>query len=133
MANAKRALPEGHRTITPQLTLDNAAQAIDWYEKAPGAEEVAPEGNTVRGRWRRRRGGEPDSWPTASMPRLRSRERSLWAKAPPLAIPSAGRRNRPPELFVFRGDLLLPLDSTTSHRPCVNSSPNSHEPVSDLR
>ena len=27
--------------MTPQLTLDNAAQAIDWYKKALGAEEVA--------------------------------------------------------------------------------------------
>jgi PhnB protein len=41
MAKAKKAVPEGHHTITPQLTLDNAAQAIDWYKKALGAEEVA--------------------------------------------------------------------------------------------
>src|SRR6187397_2001308 len=41
MSKAKRAVPEGFHTITPQLTLDNAAQAIDWYKKALGAEEVA--------------------------------------------------------------------------------------------
>src|SRR5438046_134362 len=41
MAKAKSAVPEGHHTITPQLTLDNAAQAIDWYKKALGAEEVS--------------------------------------------------------------------------------------------
>jgi PhnB protein len=41
MAKAKHAVPEGHHTVTPQLTLDNAAQAIDWYKKALGAEEVA--------------------------------------------------------------------------------------------
>src|SRR6202171_5121038 len=41
MARAKHAVPEGHRTVTPQLTLDDAAQAIDWYKKALGAEEVA--------------------------------------------------------------------------------------------
>src|SRR5437773_1250975 len=41
MAKAKNAVPEGHHTVTPQLTLDNAAQAIDWYKKAFGAEEVA--------------------------------------------------------------------------------------------
>lgn len=41
MAKAKHPVPEGHHTITPQLTLDNAAQAIDWYKKALGAEEVA--------------------------------------------------------------------------------------------
>ena len=36
------ALPEGFHTVTPQLTLDNAAQAIDWYKKALGATEVSP-------------------------------------------------------------------------------------------
>ena len=41
MAKAKSAVPEGLHTITPQLTLDNAAQAIDWYKKALGAEEVS--------------------------------------------------------------------------------------------
>src|SRR5947207_14393439 len=41
MAKAKKAVPEGHHTVTPVLTLDNAAQAIDWYKKALGAEEVA--------------------------------------------------------------------------------------------
>ena len=41
MAKAKSAIPEGHHTVTPQLTLDNAVQAIEWYKKALGAEEVA--------------------------------------------------------------------------------------------
>ena len=41
MAKAKRAVPEGFHTITPQLTLDNAAQSIDWYKKALGAEEIS--------------------------------------------------------------------------------------------
>jgi uncharacterized glyoxalase superfamily protein PhnB len=41
MAKAKHAVPEGHHTVTPQLTLDNAAQAIEWYKKGLGAEEVA--------------------------------------------------------------------------------------------
>ena len=41
MAKAKSALPEGFHTVTPQLTLDNAAQAIDWYKKALGADEVS--------------------------------------------------------------------------------------------
>src|SRR4030081_4111429 len=41
MAKAKKAVPEGHHTVTPQLTLDNATQAIDWYKKALGAEEVS--------------------------------------------------------------------------------------------
>ena len=41
MAKAKKAVPDGYHTITPQLTLDNAAQAIDWYKKALGAQEVS--------------------------------------------------------------------------------------------
>lgn len=41
MAKAKSPVPPGHHTVTPQLTLDNAAQSIDWYRKALGAEEVA--------------------------------------------------------------------------------------------
>jgi PhnB protein len=40
MAKAKSAVPAGHYTVTPQLTLDNAAAAIDWYKKGLGAEEV---------------------------------------------------------------------------------------------
>ena len=44
MAKAKHAIPEGHHTVTPQLTLDHAAQAIDWYKRALGAEEVARAG-----------------------------------------------------------------------------------------
>ena len=41
MAKAKSPIPPGHHTVTPQLTLDNASQSIDWYKKALGAEEVA--------------------------------------------------------------------------------------------
>jgi PhnB protein len=41
MTKAKRAVPDGFHTVTPQLTLDNAAQAIEWYKKALGAQEVA--------------------------------------------------------------------------------------------
>ena len=41
MTKAKSAVPEGHHTVTPQLTMDDAAKAIDWYKKALGAEEVA--------------------------------------------------------------------------------------------
>jgi PhnB protein len=40
MAKAAKAVPEGYHTITPQLTLDSAAQTIDWYKRALGAEEV---------------------------------------------------------------------------------------------
>jgi PhnB protein len=41
MSKAKHAVPEGHHTVTPQLILDGAAQAIEWYKKALGAEELA--------------------------------------------------------------------------------------------
>jgi PhnB protein len=41
MAKAKKAVPDGYHTITPQLTLDDAPKAIEWYKKALGAEEVS--------------------------------------------------------------------------------------------
>jgi PhnB protein len=41
MAKAKSAIPEGFHTVTPQLTLENAVQAIEWYKKALGADEVS--------------------------------------------------------------------------------------------
>ena len=39
MAKAKSAIPEGFHTVTPQLTLDNCAEAIEWYKRALGAKE----------------------------------------------------------------------------------------------
>jgi len=51
MAKAARPVPEGYHTITPQLTLDDAAKTIDWYKKALGAEElgrsVGPDGKIM--------------------------------------------------------------------------------------
>lgn len=51
MAKAKNAVPEGFHTVTPQLTLDNAAQAIEWYKKGLGAEEkgraIGPDGKIM--------------------------------------------------------------------------------------
>jgi PhnB protein len=38
---SKQSVPDGFHTVTPVLTLDNAAQAIDWYKKALGAREVS--------------------------------------------------------------------------------------------
>ena len=40
MAKAKRPVPEGYHTVTAVLTLDNAAEAIEWYKKALGAVET---------------------------------------------------------------------------------------------
>ena len=51
MAKAKQAIPAGHHTVTPVLTLDDAAQAIKWYQKAFGAKEIgrstAPDGKIL--------------------------------------------------------------------------------------
>ena len=51
MAKAKRAVPDGLHTVTPALTLDNAANAIDWYKRAFGAEEharaIGPDGKVL--------------------------------------------------------------------------------------
>jgi uncharacterized glyoxalase superfamily protein PhnB len=33
-----KAIPDGMHTLTPQLTIDGADKAIDWYKKAFGAE-----------------------------------------------------------------------------------------------
>jgi uncharacterized glyoxalase superfamily protein PhnB len=41
MAKAKSAIPQGLHSVTPHLILDNAAQAIDWYKRGFGAEEVS--------------------------------------------------------------------------------------------
>ena len=41
MATAVKPVPDGYHTITQQLTLDRAAQTIDWYKKALGAEELS--------------------------------------------------------------------------------------------
>jgi len=41
MAKATSVVPKGLHTITPQLSLDNAAQTIDWYKKALGADEIS--------------------------------------------------------------------------------------------
>jgi PhnB protein len=51
MTQAKKAVPEGYHTITPSLTLDNAASAIEWYKNALGATElgrfVGPDGKIM--------------------------------------------------------------------------------------
>ena len=41
MAKAARPVPDGYHSITPQLALDDAAKAIDWYKRALGAEEIS--------------------------------------------------------------------------------------------
>ena len=41
MAKAAKPVPEGFHSLTPHLILDNAAQTIDWYKEALGAQEVS--------------------------------------------------------------------------------------------
>ena len=41
MAQAAKAVPVGYHTITPSLTLDDAAKTIEWYKQALGAEEIS--------------------------------------------------------------------------------------------
>jgi len=41
MANAASPVPHGLHTITPQLTLNDAARTIDWYTRALGARETS--------------------------------------------------------------------------------------------
>jgi PhnB protein len=51
MTKAKNAIPEGLHSVTPQLTFDNTAQAIDWYKKNLGAKEISrstsPDGRQI--------------------------------------------------------------------------------------
>ena len=42
MPKAAKPIPEGFRTITPQLALDNAAQTIEWYK--PRGKHFCPRG-----------------------------------------------------------------------------------------
>jgi PhnB protein len=46
-----KPIPEGHHTITPQLSIENAAKAIDFYQKAFGAEvrdkHIDPSGKKI--------------------------------------------------------------------------------------
>jgi PhnB protein len=51
MMKAKKAVPDGYHTVTPSLTLDDAAQAIEWYKNALGAQEteraIGPDGKII--------------------------------------------------------------------------------------
>ncbi|WP_066339320.1 VOC family protein [Azohydromonas lata] len=51
MADPVRKIPEGYLSVTPYLTVKGAAQAIEFYKKAFGAQEVmrlqAPDGSVM--------------------------------------------------------------------------------------
>jgi len=40
MTPSKNPIPKGYHTVTPTLTVQNAAEAIEFYKKALGAEEL---------------------------------------------------------------------------------------------
>ncbi|HEY7634467.1 MAG TPA: VOC family protein [Gemmatimonadales bacterium] len=40
MATKAQAIPKGYHTVTPSLVVDGAGQAIEFYKKALGAEEL---------------------------------------------------------------------------------------------
>lgn len=40
MANTVKAIPDGSHTLTPNITVHDAASALDFYQKAFGAEEI---------------------------------------------------------------------------------------------
>ena len=75
MASAKKPIPEGYHAITPQLTLDDAARAIDWYKKALGATEISravgPDGKIMHAA----------SLPTTTVTSSRWRLKSLYKTA----------------------------------------------------
>jgi len=83
MAKAKHPVPEGHHTITPQLTLDNAAQAIEWYKKALGAQEVSrstgPDGKIMHAEVR-----------IGDSPIMLNDESPEWGNLSPLSTSGAG-------------------------------------------
>ena len=51
MATPGKAVPEGYHTATPYLSVKNAGEAIDFYKRAFGAEEIVrmsgPDGKSV--------------------------------------------------------------------------------------
>ena len=51
MAKPGKPIPDGYRTVTPYLSIKNAAEAIDFYKRAFGAEEIVrmpgPDGKSV--------------------------------------------------------------------------------------
>ena len=51
MTNRIKAIPEGYHTLTPHLVVKGASQAIEFYKKAFGAEEIirlpGPDGKSL--------------------------------------------------------------------------------------
>ena len=51
MKNTTKAIPDGFNTLTPHLVVKGASQAIDFYKKAFGAEEIkrmpGPDGKSL--------------------------------------------------------------------------------------
>jgi PhnB protein len=64
---ATKPIPEGYHTVTPYLSVDDAAQAIEYYKKAFGAKErvrmAAPGGEIGHAELERRPSGPWRRWP----------------------------------------------------------------------
>ena len=52
MARPVRPIPEGYHAVTPYLIIDGAAQAIEFYKKALGAESLDAL-RDIRKQWKR--------------------------------------------------------------------------------
>lgn len=56
MAGSVNPIPKGYHTVTPYLVVQNAANALDYYQKAFGASEVvrmdAPDGRIMHAEFR---------------------------------------------------------------------------------
>ncbi|MFL5322477.1 MAG: VOC family protein [Myxococcaceae bacterium] len=84
---ATKPVPEGLHTLTPQLTVDGAAAAIEWFKKAFGAEERSrapdPSGKKV--------------WHSE----LRIGDSALFVND---AFPDMGGTAHPTDLWIYTGD-----------------------------
>src|SRR5262245_32146796 len=53
---SKPAIPPGFRSVTPYLSIEGAAEALDWYKKAFNAKELSrqslPDGKVMHARMR---------------------------------------------------------------------------------
>lgn len=56
MAKTAQAIPKGYHTVTPSLVVAGAAKALDFYQKAFGAEEImrfpGPDGSIMHAEFR---------------------------------------------------------------------------------
>jgi uncharacterized glyoxalase superfamily protein PhnB len=81
-----RTVPDVIRALTPQLTIDGAEKAIDWYRKAFGAEFVTH---------------EPDPGGKNAWQDVLKVSNSTWH----VVLPEAGLDAHPPSLWLYAHDV----------------------------